>query len=75
MRRLLLCSGRVYVDLVSDARREATPEVAVARLEQLYPFPDQALADTVEAYPSLEGICWVQSEKTSIPKLEEWIQE
>lgn len=60
--RLILCSGRVYVDLVTSAYYEGAADVCVARLEQIYPFPPDAIATVLEAYPQLEEIWWVQEE-------------
>ncbi len=62
VRRLILCSGKVYVDLISSQRREESPEVAIARIEQLYLFPIDALREVLEGYPHLEEVIWVQEE-------------
>ncbi|MBC8142014.1 MAG: 2-oxoglutarate dehydrogenase E1 component [Armatimonadetes bacterium] len=67
--RLLLCSGKVYVDLLYiDVKFEYRAEyldgntVAVARIEQLYPFPEEKLAALFVEYPNLTEIVWVQEE-------------
>jgi 2-oxoglutarate dehydrogenase E1 component len=60
--RLVLCSGKVYYDIVGHERRADAPTVAVARLEQLYPFPVEQAAVLVHAYPSLRELVWVQEE-------------
>lgn len=60
--RLVLCSGKVYVDLVASPLRAATPAVALARIEQLYPFPEADLAPVLEAYPNLREVVWLQEE-------------
>jgi 2-oxoglutarate dehydrogenase E1 component len=62
VRRLVLCSGKVYYDIVAHALREATPSVAVARIEQLYPFPLEAVASLVASYAELREIVWAQEE-------------
>jgi 2-oxoglutarate dehydrogenase E1 component len=65
VRRLLLCSGKVYVDLIArgtQSENGAAASVAVARVEELYPFPQQELADLIAAYPRLEEVVWVQEE-------------
>jgi 2-oxoglutarate dehydrogenase E1 component len=62
VRRLILCSGKVYVDLVSSEFREEAPAVAIARLEQLYPFPHEDVTPVLEGYPHLEEVVWVQEE-------------
>ncbi len=62
VRRLVLCSGKVYYDIAGHEERPAASEIAVARLELLYPFPLEALAALVSSHPGLEEIVWVQEE-------------
>jgi 2-oxoglutarate dehydrogenase E1 component len=62
VRRLVLCSGKLYFDLLSHDERPAARDVAVARLEQLYPFPVVELTSLVAAYPRLEELVWAQEE-------------
>jgi 2-oxoglutarate dehydrogenase E1 component len=62
VKRLVLCSGKVYYDIEGHARREEAKTVAVARLEQLYPFPADELAAVLSTYPSLDEVVWVQEE-------------
>jgi 2-oxoglutarate dehydrogenase E1 component len=62
VRRLVLCSGKIYYDIVGHERRAEARDVAVARLEQLYPFPVEQAASLVGAYPALEEIVWAQEE-------------
>ena len=63
VRRLVLCSGKIYYDLVGhEVYARARPTVAVARIEQLYPFPTEAAAALVASYPALEEIVWAQEE-------------
>ena len=62
VRRLLLCSGKVYYDIVGHEAYAQAQAVAVARLDQLYPFPVPAYAELLRAYPSLEELVWVQEE-------------
>jgi 2-oxoglutarate dehydrogenase E1 component len=59
---LILCSGRVYVDLVTSQLRKETANVGIARLEQLYPFPKEALNGLLDRYSNLERLIWVQEE-------------
>ncbi len=62
VRRLVLCSGKIFVDLAtSDARRDSQA-VALARVEQLYPFPADRLREVLNRYPKLGEVCWVQEE-------------
>jgi 2-oxoglutarate dehydrogenase E1 component len=60
--RLLLCSGKVYYDLIASARRTATPQVKIGRVELLYPFPAEEIRDYARRYPNLEEVVWVQEE-------------
>jgi 2-oxoglutarate dehydrogenase E1 component len=60
--RLILCSGKVYVDLAGHEQREAHPEIALVRVEQLYPFPADKVAKIVEGYPNLAEVIWLQEE-------------
>jgi 2-oxoglutarate dehydrogenase E1 component len=62
VRRLVLCSGKVYYDLVGHELRAGAGWIAVGRLEQLYPFPVAAAAELVRAYPHLEELVWAQEE-------------
>ena len=60
--RLVLCSGKVYYDIVGHEEREHASGVAVARLEQLYPFPVEAAAALTSSYPNLRELVWAQEE-------------
>ncbi|HYI27814.1 MAG TPA: 2-oxoglutarate dehydrogenase E1 component, partial [Bradyrhizobium sp.] len=60
--RLLLCSGKVIVDLESSGERTTAERVAVARVEQLAPFQNSALRQLISGYPNLHEIFWVQEE-------------
>ena len=58
----MLCSGKLYYDLVGHEQRAGATAVAVARLEQLYPFPVDAARELTASYPNLEEIVWAQEE-------------
>ena len=60
--KLVLCSGKVYYDIAGHEEREAATHIAVARVEQLYPFPEVELTELMESYPALERVVWVQEE-------------
>ena len=60
--RLVVCSGKVYYDLAGHEERAKATTVALARLEQLYPFPVDAYGRLVRSYPSLREVLWVQEE-------------
>ncbi|GIK37667.1 MAG: 2-oxoglutarate dehydrogenase E1 component [Chloroflexota bacterium] len=60
--RLILCSGKITVDLLTDERRQANPAIALVRIEQLYPFPAAELQQALESYPRLQEVVWMQEE-------------
>jgi 2-oxoglutarate dehydrogenase E1 component len=60
--RLVLCTGKVYFDLDGNERREQAENVAIARVELLYPFADEQLKSVIASYPNLKEIVWVQEE-------------
>jgi 2-oxoglutarate decarboxylase len=62
VRRLLLCSGKVYYDLVGSEAFEETKDLAVVRVERLYPFPAEELQTIIDRYPKIESFAWVQEE-------------
>ncbi|HLW80124.1 MAG TPA: 2-oxoglutarate dehydrogenase E1 component, partial [Terriglobia bacterium] len=61
-RRLILCAGKVYVDLVSSEAGRTSREVALCRVEQLYPFAEHDLRPVFDHYPHLEEVVWLQEE-------------
>jgi 2-oxoglutarate dehydrogenase E1 component len=61
-RRLLLCTGKVYYDLLERKERDGADDVAIIRVEQLYPFPHARLAEAIGRYPDTAEIFWVQEE-------------
>jgi multifunctional 2-oxoglutarate metabolism enzyme len=60
--RLLLCSGKIYYDLDAAEARDGAQDVAIARLELLYPLPDAQLKALFASYPNLREVTWVQEE-------------
>ncbi len=60
--RILLCSGKVYYDLVNKREELGRNDVAIVRIEQLYPFPLQRLTDMLARYPDNAELYWVQEE-------------
>ena len=60
--RVVFCSGKVYYDLVASEARKAAPQVAVVRMERLYPVPESELAEILASYPKARDIVWVQEE-------------
>jgi 2-oxoglutarate dehydrogenase E1 component len=60
--RMVFCSGKVYYDLLEARRAAAVDNVAIVRIEQLYPFPQTEYADTLAGYPNAHEIVWCQEE-------------
>ncbi|MDX1299477.1 MAG: 2-oxoglutarate dehydrogenase E1 component, partial [Pseudomonas sp.] len=60
--RLILCSGKVYYDLLEKRRNEGREDIAIVRIEQLYPFPEDDLTEVLATYKSLKHIVWCQEE-------------
>ncbi|WP_211828787.1 2-oxoglutarate dehydrogenase E1 component [Kistimonas asteriae] len=60
--RLVMCSGKVYYDLLEKRRAESLDHVAIIRIEQLYPFPQEDLDELIANYPNLTSIVWCQEE-------------
>ncbi|HEU4707326.1 MAG TPA: multifunctional oxoglutarate decarboxylase/oxoglutarate dehydrogenase thiamine pyrophosphate-binding subunit/dihydrolipoyllysine-residue succinyltransferase subunit [Solirubrobacterales bacterium] len=60
--RLVLCTGKVYFDMDDSDRREPAEDVAIARVEVLYPFAKEQLERVIATYPNLKEIAWVQEE-------------
>jgi 2-oxoglutarate dehydrogenase E1 component len=60
--RLVLCTGKIYYDLVGHPSREGNESVAIGRVELLYPFPEAQILELVESYPNLREVVWVQEE-------------
>jgi 2-oxoglutarate dehydrogenase E1 component len=61
VRRVVLCSGKVYYDLYEERAKRGIKDVFFLRLEQLYPFPHKALADELKRFPKAE-VVWCQEE-------------
>jgi len=60
--RLILCTGKIYYDLVGHPLRAGNEQVAIGRAELLYPFPEGQILELVEKYPNLREVVWVQEE-------------
>jgi len=61
VKRVVICSGKVYYDLLAERRERGIKDVALVRLEQFYPFPAKSLKSAIEAYNKAE-IVWCQEE-------------
>jgi len=62
VQRVVFCSGKVYFDLLKARRKEALREVALVRLEQLYPFPSEEYQAMLNRYPNAREVVWCQEE-------------
>jgi len=62
VKRILVCSGKVYYDIVNARKEAARDDVAVLRIEQLYPFAHKAFQSELEKYANAKEIVWVQDE-------------
>ncbi len=62
VRRILLCSGKVYYDLLERRRAENIDDIAIVRIEQLYPFPAKQLAKILSKYVNVQEVFWTQEE-------------
>ena len=60
--RFILCTGKVYYDLLDARRKDNLKHIAIARLEQIYPFPDKLLKAELAKYPQLKDFIWCQEE-------------
>lgn len=80
IRRVVLCSGKVYFDLLEDREKRGIDDVYLMRLEQLYPFPAKALHDELSRFKNAE-IVWCQEEPKNmgpwafIQPYVEWVLE
>ena len=66
VRRLVLCSGKVYVDLAEVQAKQPEFAVAVARVEQLYSFPKSEIEAVLTRYPNIEEVVWLQEEPANM---------
>ena len=62
VKRIIACSGKVYYDLVKKREDKGSADVAIIRVEQLYPFPHKAFAAEIKRYPNATDIVWCQDE-------------
>lgn len=62
VKEVILCSGKVYYDLVDRRQTRGRRDVAILRLEQLYPFPEEELKQALQRYPAARRFIWCQEE-------------
>jgi 2-oxoglutarate decarboxylase len=64
--RLVMCTGKIYYDLVGHSERQGNERVAVGRVELLYPFPERGIRELLGRYPKLEEVVWAQEEPRNV---------
>ncbi len=62
IKRVVMCSGKVYYDLLEQRRKNEQTDVAIIRIEQLYPFPHKAVQGVIEQYAHVKDFVWCQEE-------------
>lgn len=62
VKRLVFCSGKVFYDLLEKRREEALEDIAIVRVEQLYPFPYREMREAIALYPNAKQVIWCQEE-------------
>lgn len=62
VKRLLLCTGKIYYELKEARKEKSASDVSIVRLEQLYPFPEKQISDLIKSYPKNTELVWVQEE-------------
>ncbi len=62
VRRVVLCSGKIFFDLLETRRERGIHDVAIVRIEQLYPFPRHPLREILDHYTNAQEIVWCQEE-------------
>jgi len=66
VRRVLLCSGKIYYDLAEKRRAGQRTDLAIVRVERLYPLPAPEIASALAAYPNAADVVWVQEEPANM---------
>ncbi|WP_171165814.1 2-oxoglutarate dehydrogenase E1 component [Usitatibacter palustris] len=62
VRRVVFCSGKVYYDIAAERDKRAIDDIAIVRIEQLYPFPHEEFAAQIAMYPNAKSVVWAQEE-------------
>jgi len=62
VRRIVICSGKVFYDLNAARKKSGDEKVAIIRLEQFYPFPEKRLREIFASYPKATQLVWAQEE-------------
>ena len=78
VKRVLFCSGKVYWDLADERRKRGREDIALVRLEQLYPFPADQIEAVLARYADDAEVVWCQEEpqnQGAWPMMDEWMGE
>jgi 2-oxoglutarate dehydrogenase E1 component len=62
VKRVIVCSGKVYYDLAAEREKRNADDVAIIRLEQLYPFPHEEFKAQIDMYSAAKSVIWAQEE-------------
>jgi 2-oxoglutarate dehydrogenase E1 component len=62
VKRVVFCSGKVYYDIAAERAKRGVEDVAIVRIEQLYPFPHEEFAAQIDLYPNAKSVVWAQEE-------------
>ena len=62
VRKIVLCAGKLYYDLIESRKKTPEPRVAIVRLEQFYPFPLRAIREMLDRYANARELIWAQEE-------------
>jgi 2-oxoglutarate dehydrogenase E1 component len=65
-KKLFFCSGKIYYDLVQERKKREREDIAIVRVEQLYPFPEQQIKELLQLYASAKEIYWIQEEHSNM---------
>ncbi|NIP38201.1 MAG: 2-oxoglutarate dehydrogenase E1 component [Candidatus Dadabacteria bacterium] len=66
VKRLIFCSGKIYLDLDASDLRNKSSNIAIVRIEQLYPFPKKEIKEIIPTYKNIKEIVWVQEEPSNM---------
>ncbi len=62
VKRIVFCTGKIYYDLIDKRKRDGGTGIALVRVEELYPWPHDEVAQIVDSYPAIEDVVWAQEE-------------
>lgn len=66
IKRIILCCGKIYYDLIAERERLDANHIAILRVEQLYPLADETIAEALSIYPKAAEVVWVQEESMNM---------